>query len=362
MSGPATAHDDIVATFDEAGANDRVPLLVLEPLAAFLDEHGLGEGDPEALPVGEGRSNVTYVIRRGSVEVVLRRPPRPPWPPSAHDVLREARVMAALFGQVPVPRVLAVCEDPSLIGAPFYVMEKIEGVVLADSVPPALDHPESRHAIGTALIDALVDLHAVDWRACGLEGLGRPDGYLERQVRRFTALWQHNKTREIPQFDRVTRWLAFNIPESGPSTVVHGDFRPGNMVYSDGPPVRLLAMLDWEMATIGDPLADLGYLGLTWVDQDDPPGLYERFGFTRAPGFPRRRELVQRYAQRSGRPIADLRWYHTLAAWKSVVFMEGNYRRAAEGLSDDPYLKGFGDGVVQLAELAAEVAFGKEMT
>jgi aminoglycoside phosphotransferase (APT) family kinase protein len=359
MSRHATAPDDVVATFEEASENERVPLLVLEPLAAFLDEHSLGDGVVEATPVGDGRSNVTYVVRSGAGEMVLRRPPRPPLPPSAHDVLREARIMAALEGRAAVPRVLAVCSDAAVIGAPFYVMEKVEGAVLHDSVPPALDSPEFRRSVGAELIDALVDLHAVDWRACGLEGFGRPDGYLERQVRRFGGLWQHNKTREVPLVDRLARWLADNLPESGPATIVHGDFRPGNMIYAEETPTRLLAILDWEMATIGDPLADLGYLALCWVDRDDPPGAVEHFALTRGDGFYRRRELIERYAQRSGKTIADLRWYQVLAAWKSVIFMEGNYARAAAGLSDDPFLMGFGDGVLQLAEHAADLAFGK---
>jgi aminoglycoside phosphotransferase (APT) family kinase protein len=193
-------------------------------------------------------------------------------------------------------------------------MEKVEGTVLTDSLPEALDTPADRAAIGTELVDALVDLHKVDWRGCGLEGLGHPDGYLERQLRRFSGLWEHNRTREIPMFDRVTRWLTANLPSSGPATVVHGDFRVGNMIYSDRSPARLRAILDWEMATIGDPLADLGYLALVWVDRDDPPGHYEHLGFTRAQGFLRRHELVERYAARSGRAIGDLRWYHALAA------------------------------------------------
>jgi aminoglycoside phosphotransferase (APT) family kinase protein len=360
MSRHATAPDEVVATFEDASRNERVPLIVLEPLARFLQERGLGDGDIEAVPVGDGRSNVTYVLRTVAGEMVLRRPPRPPLPPSAHDVLREARVMAALEGRAPVPRVLATCDDETVIGAPFYLMEKVEGVVLHDSVPQALDTPEFCQSVGTELIDALVDLHAVDWRACGLEDLGRPNGYLERQVRRFSGLWEHNKTRELPDVDRVTLWLGDNLPVSGPATIVHGDFRPGNMIYADETPTRLRAILDWEMATIGDPLADLGYLAICWVDRDDSPGAVEHFAFTRSPGFARRSELIDRYAQRSGRSVGDLRWYRVLAAWKSVVFMEGNYRRATAGLSDDPFLAGFGDGVTKLAEHAAELAFGAE--
>jgi aminoglycoside phosphotransferase (APT) family kinase protein len=270
--------------------------------------------------------------------------------------------MAALQGRAAVPRILAVCDDETVIGAPFYLMEKVEGVVLHDRVPPELDTPEFCRTVGDELIDALVDLHAVDWRACGLEGFGRPDGYLERQVRRFSGLWTHSKTRELPAVDRVARWLADNLPASGPATIVHGDFRPGNMIYADETPARLRAILDWEMATIGDPLADLGYLALCWVDRDDPPGALEHFAFTRGPGFVPREELIERYVLRSGRSAGDLHWYQVLAAWKSIVFMEGNYRRAASGLSDDPFLKGFGDGVVRLADHAEELAFGASTT
>ena len=172
------APDDIVDTHAEAAANARAPLLVLEPLREFLDEHGLGEGDIEASPIGEGHSNVTYLIERGGTEMVLRRPPRPPLPPSAHDVLREARLLRALK-ETParVPEVLAVCEDPSLIGVPFYVMERIEGEVIASSIPEALDTPAERRRTAEELIDALVEIHGVDWQAAGLEGFGKPIGF-----------------------------------------------------------------------------------------------------------------------------------------------------------------------------------------
>ena len=206
MSPHAIAPDDIVRSPGEAGA--REPLLVLEPLLAFLDAHGLGEGEPEIEPIGDGHSNVTYALRRGGLELVVRRPPRGPLPPSAHDVLREARVLRALEGRAAVPRVLAVCEDPGAIGAPFYVMERVEGAVLGDAAPDALDSYAGRRGMGEALVDALVSVHAVDWRAAGLEGFGRPDGYLERQLRRFTGLWERNRTRELPAVERVGRWLA----------------------------------------------------------------------------------------------------------------------------------------------------------
>jgi aminoglycoside phosphotransferase (APT) family kinase protein len=357
----APAPDDIVATHAEAERNDRVPLLVLEPLAAFLDEHGLGSGPLEAEPIGDGHSNVTYLVRRRGCEVVVRRPPRPPLPPSAHDVLREARLIGAIQGTAArVPEVLAVCDDEDVIGAPFYVMERLHGEVITKTVPAALDTPDERRRIGEGLVDALVEIHGVDWQAC-LEGFGKPTGYLERQVRRFTGLWEQGRTREVESVERVGKWLAENVPESGPATIVHGDYRLGNTMFAAEAPARLCAVFDWEMATIGDPLADIGYMCATWSEAGDPPvGQFELGRVTRAEGFPTRAELIARYEEHSGREVRELPWYTTLALWKSVVFMEGNYRRAVEGRTDDPYLKSFGEGVLELAARAEAVAFGSE--
>lgn len=355
------APDDIVLTAADAQSNSRPPLLVLEPLRVFLDAHGLGEGAIEATPIGEGHSNVTYLIERGDTEIVLRRPPRPPLPPSAHNVLREARLLRALADTpARVPPVLAVCDDVEVIGSPFYVMERIAGEVIVTSIPDALDTPAERRRISEELIDALVEIHAVDWQAAGLEDFGKPTGYLERQLRRFIGLWELNKTREIPAVERVGGWLAENMPSSGAATIVHGDFRLGNTIFTAEGPARLEAVLDWEMATIGDPLADLGYLCMMWTESGDPKGgMREALGgVTRREGFPTRDELIGAYEQRTGRSMQDLRWYTTLALWKSIVFMEGNYKRAVAGSTDDPYLKQFGEGVLELARQAEAVAYG----
>jgi aminoglycoside phosphotransferase (APT) family kinase protein len=359
--GQPIAPDDIVQSAADGQANSRPPLLILEPLEAFFDEHGLGSGPIRANPIGEGHSNVTYLIERGGSEVVLRRPPRPPLPPSAHDVLREARLLRALKDTpARVPDVLAVCSDEETIGSPFYVMERVEGDVIVSSIPRPLDSPAERRRIAEELIDALVEIHAVDWMAAGLEGFGKPTGYLERQLRRFLGLWELNKTREIPAVESVGTWLAENMPSSGPATIVHGDFRLGNTIFASATPARLAAVLDWEMATIGDPLADLGYLCMMWTEAGDPTGgMRDSLGaVTRAEGFPDRAEMIGLYEQRSGRSMSDIRWYMTLALWKSVVFMEGNYKRAIAGTTDDPYLKQFGDGVLELASQAEEVSNG----
>jgi aminoglycoside phosphotransferase (APT) family kinase protein len=288
--------------------------------------------------------------------LVLRRPPRGPLPPSAHDVLREARLLSQLERTpVRVPRVLATCDEDSVIGAPFYIMEWIQGEVIASSIPDALDNTEQRRRIADQLIDALVELHEVDYVAVGLEGFGKPSGYLERQLRRFGGLWEHNRTREIPEVEQVGQWLADHVPESPPATIVHGDYRLGNTMFACDAPARLVAILDWEMATIGDPLADLGYLMIHWTQEGDDVGRFNLQAVTRRPGFPTREELLARYEERSGRSMTKLDWYVTLALWKATVFMEGNYKRAVAGSTDDPYLKTFGEGVVELAQRALEI-------
>jgi aminoglycoside phosphotransferase (APT) family kinase protein len=348
----------IVDTQEEAAALDLPPLLVRRPLEAFLDARGLGSGPVEAAPVGEGHSNVTYVIRRAGGAWVLRRPPRPPLPPSAHDVLREARLLIAVQdADVRTPDVIATCDDESVIGAPFYVMELIEGDVMTAAVPATLDGEEGR--IGEELIDALVEVHAVDWRACGLEGYGKPTGYLERQLRRFGGLWEHNRTRELPVLDRVTAWLADHLPESAEATIVHGDYRLGNTMFAPRAPARLVAIFDWELATIGDPLADLGYLVATWSQHDDPEdALRGLSAATRRPGFPMRDELIARYEKRSGRSMSDVRWYMTLALWKSAVFLEGSYKRRLAGTTEDEFFDRLEAGVPAIAERAWATATG----
>jgi aminoglycoside phosphotransferase (APT) family kinase protein len=350
---------DVVDTSQEADALETPPLVVREPLEAFLDQHGIGAGRVQLERIGEGHSNVTFLVSREEARVVLRRPPRPPLPPSAHDVLREARLLRALEPTpVRVPRVLAVGDDEAVLGVPFYVMEEVHGSVITTEVPDPLDNPAERRRIAEELVDALVELHAVDWRACGLEDFGKPTGYLERQMRRFTGLWEHNQTRELPVVDEVRAWLAANLPESPPSTIVHGDYRLGNAMIAGEPPARLVAIFDWELSTIGDPLADMGYLTVTWSQPGDPANApYSSLSAaTRREGFLTREQLVARYEDKSGRPVSALSWYQALALWKAAVFMEGNYKRFVMGASDDQYLALFDEGVPALADRAREIA------
>jgi aminoglycoside phosphotransferase (APT) family kinase protein len=279
---PATmAPDDVVRTFAEGAQNEREPLLVIEPLLEFLRSAGLeAPADLTLEHVGDGHSNVTFLLSTG---VVLRRPPRGPLPPSAHDVLREARLLGALESTpVRVPGVLAVCDDTAVIGAPFYVMEQVKGAVITDTIPEPLDNPGERARIADELIDSLVELHAVDWTTVGLEGFGKPTGYLERQVRRFLGLWEINKTRELPEVESIGEWLRANMPASPPATIVHGDYRLGNTIVTPTVPARLLAILDWEMATIGDPLADIGYMMVHWIRPGDRIGYFNLQSVTRS--------------------------------------------------------------------------------
>ena len=346
---------EIVDTPEQAAALALAPLLVVEPLRAWLDRAALGSGSLTATRIGEGQSNVTYLVERGDgARFVLRRPPRPPLPPSAHDMLREATVQRSLRGAgARVPEILAVCEDESVLGVRFYVMAFVPGDVVTTSVPPPLDDPEGRTAIAAELIDALAEIHAVDFVAAGLESFGRATGYLERQVRRFAGLWEVNATRDLPQVGELATWLEANRPESGPATVVHGDYRLGNVVFSAGAPARLAAVLDWELATIGDPLADVGYLVSTWAGS--PLALTP---VTALAGFPGRDELAGLYEEHSGRSMRRLGWYEALALWKSAVFCEAIYGRHLRGErgDDDPFGRSLERGVPALLEAATIAA------
>ena len=322
-------------------------------LGRFLDDHDLGSGAVRASRIGDGASNLTYLIERRGKRVVLRRPPPPPIPPSAHDMMREARVQIALRrAGLPVPEILAVCADDHVIGAPFYVMEALEGFVLSGELPPALDRSSARRALAEQLIDALVQLHAVDWQACGLEGLGRPSGYLDRQLHRWTSLWGQHATRELNIFGEIEQRLRSGVPDSPAATVVHGDFRLGNVMLGAGAPARIVSILDWEMATIGDPLADLGYLTATWSEPNCEGHPLLLTPATARPGFPSAAELADRYGSATGREVSHLRWYQGFALWKAAVFCEAMYRRFLQGERTDQFARSMGDGVPRLLEVA----------
>jgi aminoglycoside phosphotransferase (APT) family kinase protein len=349
---------DIVETARDSEHGTKPPLLVLDRVRAFLDEHGLGAGEIRAHRIGEGGgSNFTFLLQRESSWFVLRRPPRPPLPPSAHDVVREARLQLAMrdAGFTRLPTIVAVCEDDSLLGVPFYVMEYLDGFVPTDELPPGLEEEPSRRALGNDLVDALVEIHAADLTTPGLAAFTRPGSYNERQVRRFAQLWDVNKTRELPRVPEVGAWLADNVPEPLSPTVVHGDFRLGNTMVARDDPTRILAVLDWEMGAIGDPRADVGYLLSTYSEPGGPPNLLGTSPVTALAGFPARAELVERYVARSGRDVEPLAWFEALALWKAAVFCEAIYGRYVRGElgAEDARAARFEKGVPYLAEAAA---------
>ena len=228
------------------------------------------------------------------------------------------------------------------------------------TLPAAFASEEDRRRVSEELVDALIEIHAVDWEACGLHDYGKPTGYLDRQLRRFGGLWEHNKTRELPVLDDLVRWLAEHRPESGPATIVHGDYRLGNVMFAPERPPRLNAIFDWELATIGDPLADVGYLVATWAEPGEPSNAISALGgLTQQPGFLRRSELIARYEERSGRSMRDVRWYMTLALWKSAIFLEGSYKRRLAGTTEDPFFDLLEQGVPEVAERAWRTAQGE---
>ncbi|MFF1691048.1 MULTISPECIES: phosphotransferase family protein [unclassified Streptomyces] len=278
-----------------------------------------------------GRSNLTYDINDGTHRWVLRRPPLGVLTPTAHDMDREYRIVAALGGtDVPVARAVLSCKDPEVIGAPFCVVEFVTGTVLRDGDEAATLAPAAARRAADALVDTLVTLHSVNASEVGLGDYGRPDGYLERQVRRWRGQWDKVATRTLPGLDTLHDRLTRALPASGAPTIVHGDYRLDNTILAPGDFGRIAAIVDWEMATLGDPLADLGMLLMYW-DPACAPVLGERHVPTANPGFPSGDELAARYAAQSGRDIQLLSYYRALASFKLAVIAEGIHARYLAG-------------------------------
>lgn len=328
----------------------------------FFAEHVPGGAAPLTFTlIAGGRSNLTYRVDGPGGTWVLRRPPLGHVLPTAHDMAREYRVLAALTGTgVPVARPIALCTDTAVNDAPFYVMQYVEGVVLESKLPPGFaEADDDRRRIGDALIATLVQLHAVDFAAIGLGDFGRPDGYLERQLRRWAQQWESSKTGPLPAIDELGRRLARSLPTSPAPTLVHGDYRLGNLALDPRDPGRIVAIFDWEMATLGDPLADLGYTLIYWTERDDvPAGSPFGASITAQPGFATRAELIDAYARASGRDVSAIDFYQVLALYKLAIISEGIYARFQMGKTLGPGFESMQRAAEPLAERALVLAAG----
>jgi aminoglycoside phosphotransferase (APT) family kinase protein len=336
--------------------DDLVPL---DGVRRFLDERfGSAESEIEVQRLGEGHSNLTFLVRRGNDEWVLRRPPRGDILPGTHEMDREYRVMKAIADNgmpVPVPRPVELCDDVSYIGAPFYLMEYTDGVVVRGPIPEQLDTPDDRHAMGIELADKLADIHAVDWRGIGLGDVARKPGeFLARNLRRMQELYEAIRHRDVPEVDEAGEWLRSHAPDQRDTTLTHGDYKLDNVILHKEPPARIAGIVDWEVSTIGDPLVDVGWLlyfsgGGMGAVAPAPEGL----------GFPSSAELAGRYAERSGRAIEDLRFYCAYAGWKIAIIMEGSNFRFKQGMADDDMFSALDAVVPALAQRSLDIISGE---
>lgn len=319
-----------------------------------------GEGEGSGVSVsqfGAGHSNLTYLVTVGGREMVLRRAPHGASVKGAHDMRREFDVLSALAPLYSkAPKALAFCDDPSVIGAPFFLMERVRGFVLRSSEAPAgvdLSAPRMR-ALSEAFVDALAALHALDVSSGPLAALGKPEGYAVRQVAGWTQRWLRAKTEDVPALDSAAAWLAGRVPPAWRPSLVHNDFKYDNLVLDAGDPTRIVAVLDWEMATLGDPLLDLGTTLGYWIDPDDPPEVRALpFGATLIPGNLPRAEVAARWAGRAGRPDADVLFAYVFGLFKIAVIAQQIYRRFAEGATTDPRFAAMLEGVRILGRQSA---------
>lgn len=327
----------------------------------YLRDHiaGIPEGTLAVSQFPSGRSNLTYLLRIGSWEAVLRRPPLGPVPPKAHDMEREAGLLDRLHQVYPLaPRPYLICHDPSVLGAPFYVMERRHGVVLDATFPPGVTPtPDLCRRISESVVTTLVQLHAIDWRAAGLQEIGHPEGFLPRQVQGWIERYMRSQTDDIPEVAPLVQWLAEHIPPSPPATIIHNDFKLNNMLLDAADLSRVTGVLDWEMATIGDPLFDLAVSLSYWVTSDDPAELRLLMPtVTTTPGFISRAEFMRLYAAQSGRDLTGMRFHMTFATFKLAVIIQQIYARWKRGQTQDERFAAFGSRVRTLIQHAARLA------
>ena len=346
---------------DERLDTTRLELYLRQHLGKELEG---AEGSLTVRQFGGGKANLTYLVRFGYREFVLRRPPLGPIPPGAHDMRREHRVLAVLHRRFPpAPKSLLLCEDESVIGAVFIVEERRHGFVIRDDIPPEFaGRPELNRRIGFALVDALADLHRVPPAEVGLDGLGRPEGFLERQLAGWVRRWQaaqggEQADRAAAEMQPVLDWLAQRLPSSGAAALLHNDYRLDNCLLDSADPGRIEAVLDWDMCTQGDPLADLGYVLNYWVEPGDDPKWREIAAMpTWREGFPSRAEAIGRYAARTGFDVAAIGWHQVFAAFKLAVIIQQIYIRFVRRQTQDQRFRYYYRRVLGLAAKARVLA------
>jgi len=313
---------------------DHGGLLDEARVTAWLDSRLPGAGAPFAIsPITGGSSNLLFRIERAGQVWVLRRPPRERYDPTSHNTAREVRLLRALGRTaVPHPRLVLECEDAGVIGAPFLVMDYVDGFSPIGQFPePFASDPGLRRRIGFAMVEGLATLHAVDWKAAGLDGFGKPEGFLERQVDRWMGQLARYRGRDIPHLDALADWLRDNRPEQVATSLMHGDYSFPNVMIARDLPVRQAAIVDWESCTVGDPLLDLGHLLAGWCDPGETRTYLRDADFT---GMPTRAEMAARYAELTGLPVDALAYYRALALFKLAIILEGAYARVLRGEND----------------------------
>jgi aminoglycoside phosphotransferase (APT) family kinase protein len=324
---------------DRAAAVRAGEELNLEALESYLQAHLPNERGPlDVKQFPSGHSNLTYSVLLGSREFVLRRPPFGSKVKSAHDMGREFRALSklhAVYSQA--PEVVLYCDDVTVLGAPFYLMEPIHGVIIRRSPPVGLEFtPKSARRLSESFVDNLAQLHGLDYKGIGLGDLGKPEGYLERQVKGWTERYYGSRTHEFPEVERIVSWMKEHMPSMGDATLVHNDYKYDNLVLEPSDITRIIGVLDWEMCTIGDPLTDLGTALAYWVDADDPEPLQKiRWGPTTHPGSMTRAQLVERYAEKTGLNVSHVDFYLAFARFKVAVIVQQIYYRYHQGLTKD---------------------------
>jgi aminoglycoside phosphotransferase (APT) family kinase protein len=338
----------------EVRADERFDVeAVVEWMASQPD---LPKGEPVVRQFGGGKANLTYLLQfPDGDEMVLRRPPLGPLAASSHDMAREFSVLSRLWRVFDkAPRAHALCEDSSVIGSPFFLMERREGVVVRGSVPEAFGRgadPDANRKLSEVVIDTLVEFHAVDPSECGLDDLGHPDGFLQRQVEGWSNRWERAKHEENRLADELAAWLAGNLPESPSPSLLHNDWRLDNMAVSESDPGVCTAVYDWDMATRGDPFADLGTLMASWFDPYEAPEELQMMPTT-APGWMSREEAVSRYGRKSGRDLQAVDWYLVFGSWKLAVILQQIYIRWLRGQTQDERFRSLDEGARLLFSLA----------